>query len=178
MIREGYLAEFAHEHQLIEAIARLRAKGYERMDAYTPYPVKGLEEALGLRRSRLPLVVFPIAMAGAAAAYLIQWYTNAVSYRLVVGGRPPHGWPAFIPITFETGVLAAGVAAFVLTLAAARLPQPSFTLADVPGFERASSDRFWLLVDAADPRFDPRATAADLRATGSLRVAGLGREVA
>src|SRR6185437_15937247 len=98
---------------LIAALVGLRERGYRRLDAFSPYPVNGAEEAAGMQRSLLDWIVFPIAFAGAGAAYLLQWFCNAYDYPLNVGGRPPHSAPAFIPITFEMGVLAAAFAGMI-----------------------------------------------------------------
>ena len=177
MMRQGYVAEFASAEELLAAIRAMRAAGYSRLDAFTPYPVEGVDEALALRRSRLAFAVFPLAAFGALAAYLLQWYATARGYPLNVGGRPLHSWPAFIPIAFETAVLTSGFAAFVLTLALNRYPEPVHPIFDVPGFERASIDTFWLGIDRRDPRFEPGRTAEDLRSTHPVRVAGVAMEV-
>jgi len=173
MMHAGLLAEFDSAAALIAAARALRARGYRRLDAYTPYPVEGVEEALALPRSPLPRIVFPFALAGAGLAYLVQWAANAWAYPLVAGGRPPHAAPMFVPIAFETCVLAAALAALVALLVLCRLPELWHPVFAVEGFERASIDRFWLGVDAGDPRFDRDATAAELRAAGALRVAAV-----
>lgn len=141
------LAEFGLECDLIAAVEVLRGKGYTRLDAFTPYPVKGLEHALGLPRSRLAAATFPFAVLGGVTGYMIQWYCNTYNYPLNVGGRPLHPWPAFIPITFESIVLMSGIAAFMLYLGFNRYPEPSNPIFAIPGFDRATTDRFWLAID-------------------------------
>ncbi len=170
-MRTGMLAEFETPEELLRRIGDLRARGYRRLDAFTPYPVKGLTEALGLPRSKLNWLVFGFGMAGAAVAYLVQWFCNAYDYPLNVGGRPLHSAPAFIPIAFEMGVLSAAVSGIVLFLLTARLPELYSPLFDVAGFERASLDRFWLGVDERDPAFDREALARALSELGAIRVA-------
>jgi hypothetical protein len=170
-MRAMVLAEFLSPEELIRAIRELRALGYRRLDAFTPYPVKGAAEALGLGRSMLNWLVFGLGMSGAAAAYLIQWYCNAYDYPINVGGRPLHAAPAFIPITFEMGVLAAAVGGLCLYFIASGLPELWNPIFDVPGFERASIDRFWVSLYPRDPSFDPADVERDLKELGAIRVA-------
>lgn len=171
-MRLGVAAECATPEVLREALAVLRRARVERLDAYTPYPVPGVEELLPARRTRLPWLAFAFGLAGAAFAYLVQWYTNAVDYPLDVGGRPLHSAPAFVPITFETMVLFAALALFFGLWIGGRLPELWNPLFDVEGFERASVDRFWIGVDARDPFFAerPEEVEALLARTGALRV--------
>jgi hypothetical protein len=150
----GLLAELRTPEDLLHAVHELRRHGYRRLDAFTPYPVKGLEEAVGIRRSLLAWIVFPIAVAGAGLGYLIQLFCNAIDYPLNVGGRPLNSVPAFIPITFETGVLAASLGGVFVFLLLTGLPRLHAPVDDVEGFQRASIDTFWVGVDDRDPRFD------------------------
>src|SRR5262249_50082049 len=145
---------FESAEGLLHAVRELRRRGYEKLDAFTPYPVKGLEQALGLQRSRITWIVFPIGMAGAAFGYLVQLFCHAYDYPINGGGRPLNSAPAFIPITFESGVLAASVGGCFVFLLLTGLPQLYAPVADIPGFERASMDRFFAGVDDRDPRFD------------------------
>ena len=170
-MRAIVLAEFLSPEEAVRAIRALRASGYVKLDAFAPYPIKDLPLSLGLPRSRLGWAVFACGLVGAAIAYLIQWYCNAYDYPLDVGGRPLHSAPAFIPITFEMGVLAAGVAAFVLYFYSTGLPELYSPVFDVPGFERAMIDRFWVGVDERDPAFDPGALERALMNLGARRVA-------
>jgi len=174
MMRTGCVAEFASEEALLEAARAMRARDYTRLEAYTPYPVEGLEQVLALKRSWLNWLVFPVAMSGAGLGYLIQCYVNAINYPLNVGGRPPHSWPAFIPITFETSVLLGGVSAFVLFFLLARLPRLWQPIFDLPGFSSASDNGFWLGIDGRDPRFHPERTPILLANLGAARVDRIG----
>jgi hypothetical protein len=173
-MQDGLLGEFSDTTALRRAAERLREQGYRLLDAYSPYPVPGLEAALGMRRSPLTLMVFPIATTGGALAYLVMWFANAYAYPLNVGGRPAHAIPAFVPITFEMTVLSAGLSALFLVFLLSRLPRLSHSLFDVEGFERASIDRHFLAVDERDPKFDPASTELDLKEAGALRVVPFG----
>ncbi|WP_437595326.1 DUF3341 domain-containing protein [Sorangium sp. So ce590] len=175
-MRRGLLAEFETPEAMLRAIAELRSRGYRRLDAFTPYPVHGLDEALGLRRSPLNWIVLPFALAGAAGGYLVQWYNNAYDYPLNVGGRPQHAAPAFVPITFEMTVLAAALGGFVALLVLMRLPELWSPIFDVPGFERATIDRFWIGIDARDPALIRPLAERDLTDLGALAVAWAGKE--
>jgi hypothetical protein len=169
-MRTGLLAEFGTPEEMLHAIHDLRGRGYRRLDAFTPYPVPGVERALDLRRSPLTWIVFPIAMLGAGLAYLVQLWCNAYDYPINVGGRPLHSAPAFIPITFESGVLVASLAGVFLFLLLSGLPRLYAPVADVEGFERASIDRFWVGVDDRDPQFLAGELERELRELGALSV--------
>ena len=171
----GLVAEFEGPTALLEAAARAREAGYVRLDAYVPFPVEGLPEALGFRRTALPLLVLLGALAGAAGGYFMQWYAMAVWYPLNVGGRPLNSWPMFIPITFELAVLVGGLTAFAGMLLLNRLPMPYHPLFNVPSFARATQDRFFLAIEATDPRFSRRATAEFLRSLGAEEVCEVAR---
>ena len=158
-------AEFADSETLLAAIAGLRAAGHRALDAYTPHPLLEVEEALGLGRSRLNWMIFPLGMGGAAFAFLLQSWCNGWDYALDVGGRPPYSWVTSIPITFETGILATALSAFGLLFWVLRLPNLTCPLFKLNGFDRASLDRWWLTVEDQSER-----TASDLRAMGALSV--------
>jgi hypothetical protein len=174
-MREGLLAEFSEPEQLVAALHLMREHGYQQLDAYTPYPLPETEQALGVRRSRLPVLVFVMGIGAAAGAYALQWYLNGYLYPIDVGGRPPHMPLPYVIITFEMGILFAALTAFLGVLAyagATRLWDPVF---DVDGFERASIDRFFLEIDRRDPLFDESGTPEHLEELGPLRVVRFGR---
>jgi hypothetical protein len=154
----GLMAEFDNPTALVAAAEKARLAGYRQMDAYSPIPIEELGEALGLRRTRLPLLVLLGGIGGGLGGYGLEYWTQAVAYPMNVGGRPFHSWPQFIPVTFETTVLGAALAAFVGMWALNRLPQPYHPVFNVPAFARASTDRFFLCIEATDPRFDRSAT--------------------
>jgi hypothetical protein len=154
----GLLAEFDDEHALRVAVERLWADGFTALETFTPYPVVGVTDRLGPRPRGVNRAAGIGALVGASGAYLLQWYLNGYLYPLNVGGRPYHSAPAFIPITFELGVLFTAFTAFIAGSVAAglfRLWRPVF---DVEGIERASIDGFFVLVRSSDPQFDPDAT--------------------
>jgi hypothetical protein len=143
-------AEFADESQFAGAVAALGEQGYTKLETYSPYPVPNVDATLREPPSLLPPLVLVAGLAGGLISYWIQWYTNAVSYPLNIGGRPAHAAPAFFIPTFEGTVLAAAVTAFVALFAMLRLPRPWHPMFEVDGFERASIDRFWIAIDVSN----------------------------
>ncbi|HEU4700088.1 MAG TPA: DUF3341 domain-containing protein [Gemmatimonadales bacterium] len=183
-MREGLLAEFMEPGALERARAALRARGYERLEAYSPYPLEAASigfspvggPAPGRLRSRLTAVVFLGGLLGAVAAYLVQLYANVWHYPMNIGARPVHAIPAFIVPSFEGMVIGAAFAGFFGLLIALRLPEPWHPVFDIPDFERATRDRYWLGVDRRDRHFDWDATARLLAEGGPLRVVRLEAE--
>ncbi len=166
----GLIAEFDSPDALLEAARRAHAEGYRRMDAHTPFPIEGLAEAIGFRRTRLPLVVLVGGIIGCVGGFLMQYYISVIAYPLNVGGRPLNSWPAFIPVTFETTILAAALAAVIGMLALNRLPMPYHPVFNVPRFRLATRDRFFLCIEATDPKFDRDETRRLLESLGPLGV--------
>lgn len=154
----GIMAEFENPGELVAAVRRAREEGYTRIDAYTPFPIEELNEALELRPSRVPLIVLIGGLLGGAGGYLMQYYLSVVDYPLNIGGRPLHSWPAFIPLTFELAVLVAGLSAVLGMLALNGLPMPYHPVFNVPRFALASRDRFFLCIEARDAKFDREET--------------------
>lgn len=167
-----YMAEFGSAADLGRAARAFSDKGYQMIETYSPVPVEGI----AYRRSRLPKFVFAIGALGGLASYAIQWYANAFSYPLNIGGRPSHATTAFLIPTFEGTVLSASLAAFFGVLWILRLPQPWHPVFEIPDFERASVDRYWLAVDARDPRGSRELTVNELRELSPLRVVALDPE--
>lgn len=167
----GLTAEFASAEQILEAVRASRGAGYERVEAYTPHPVDGLAEALGLRRSPIPLLTLIGGLLGAATGWFLQWYSAVLDYPLNTGGRPLYSWPAFIPSTIELGILGGCVCAFGGMLWLAGLPRLRHPVFDTPDFERVTRDRFFLCIRSEDPMFHPERTHAWLMALSPLRVA-------
>jgi hypothetical protein len=166
----GLMAEFDNPTALVDAATRARLEGYRQMDAYSPIPIEELTEALGMRRTRLPLLVLLGGIFGGLGGYGLLYWTSTIAYPMNVGGRPYHSWPQFIPITFETTVLGAALTAFFALWALNRLPQPYHPVFNVPEFARASTDRFFLCIEATDPKFDHVATRRFLEALHPLGV--------
>jgi hypothetical protein len=166
----GLLAEFERPSDLIEAVARTRQAGYRRIDAYTPYPVEGLAEALGFPRTRIPLVMFLGGLTGCLGGYFMQYYAAVIGYPINIGGRPLNSWPSFIPVTFELTVLLSALAGVFGLLGLCGLPMPYHPLFHVPNFNRATRDRFFLCIEATDPDYHPDATKRFLLALGADNV--------
>jgi Protein of unknown function (DUF3341) len=154
----GLMAEFETPDALVTATEKARLAGYRQMDAYSPIPIEELNEALGLKRTRLPRLVFLGGLLGGLGGYGLEYWSQAITYPMNIGGRPYNSWPHFIPVTFETTVLGAALTAFVGMWALNKLPQPYHPVFNVPAFVRASTDRFFLCIEAGDPRFDLDAT--------------------
>lgn len=166
------VGEFPSVESLAAAGRALRQKGYTKLDAYSPFPLHGIEEALGLPRSKVPLVAGTGAAIGLATGYLLQWYLNAVEYPINVGGRPIHSPPANIPVTFELGILLTALAIFFsLILFFFRFPRPHHPVFEVPGFESASTHGYWMSIelpaDLKGKREDARTAFAG---TGALNI--------
>lgn len=164
------LAEFADDAALAAAVRSLRKAGYRRLEVYMPFASDEVMEALEPPKSPIPGLTLLGALTGATGAYLIQWWTQVVDYPINVGGRPDHALPAFIPITFETAILFATLFAFFGWLALAGLPKLWLPVFEVPGFQSASVDRWWIRVGGDDERFDPEGTIRDLQRLQPLRV--------
>jgi hypothetical protein len=154
----GLVAEFDTAEQLLRATRRAYAAGFRAMDAYAPFPVEGLSDTLGFRPKAVPLIGLFGGMLGAAVGYAMQFFIHAISLPINVGGRPLNSWPSFIPVTFEMGVLFSALALFFGLLILNGHPEPYHPVFNVEAFARASRDRFFLCIEARDPRFDRDAT--------------------
>ena len=154
----GLMAGFSQPEPLLEAARRAYAEGYRRMDAYAPMPVEGLAEAIGFRSNAVSRWVFAAGLAGACGGFGLMWWITVIAFPHNVAGRPLNSWIAYIPITFECMVLVACFTAVIAMLALNGLPEPYHPVFNVPEFERASRDRFFLCIEAADAKFDPEAT--------------------
>ena len=154
----GLMAEFDTPTAIVAAARRAYEEGYRQMDTYTPFPVEGLAEELHLHRTRVPLIVLLGGLAGCLGGYFLQYWIMAIYWPVNVGGRPLNSWPMFIPVTFELTVLVAALSAVLGMLALNGLPHPYHPVFNVPRFALASQDRFFLCIEASDPRFDRAAT--------------------
>jgi hypothetical protein len=172
----GLMAEFATPDEILAAARRSRQQGYRKVEAYAPYSVEGLAEELGMDRSEVPFVVLVAGLVGAAAGFFMQYWSIGVNYPLDVGGRPLNSWPVYIPITFEVMVLVASFATLFVMLFLNGLPKLHRPEFNVPSFDRVTQDRFFLLIDAADPRFDREATRQFLAGLNPADVVEVPRE--
>lgn len=174
--RTRVLGEFASAEELLDAVRRLRAAGYARMETYTPFDIPGLPKTLGLGRSLLPFFIFASGVAGLVAAYWIQWFADTWDYPLIVGNRPVHPVLAYIPATFEGTVLFAACGAFLGLLIWLRLPKLWDPVFEIEGFDRTTIDRFWVSVEGVTPGADADRGARVMNDAGALRVVFLERE--
>jgi hypothetical protein len=166
----GLIAEFESADDLVAAVEQTHERGYRRMEAYTPYPVEGLAETLGVRGRRLPLIVLAGGILGGAGGLFMMWYSSVIDYPFNIGGRPYASWPTYIPITFELTILVASIAAVLGMLWLNGLPQPYHPVFNAERFRLASRDRFFLCIEAEDPQFDLVATREFLEGLGAHTV--------
>jgi Alternative complex III, ActD subunit len=154
----GLMAEFDRPEDLLEATRHAYDRGYRMMDAYTPFPIDGLAEALGFERNRIALVVLVGGLLGGIGGFFMQWFSAVIHFPLDIGGRPLNSWPSFIPITFELAILVASLAAVLGMLGLNGLPRPHHPVFNLPSFALASRNRFFLCLQARDPLFDVEGT--------------------
>jgi hypothetical protein len=166
----GLMAEFDDPTALVAATSKARDEGYRRMDAYSPFPIEELHEAMGGHPSRLPLIVLIGGLVGCVGGFLLQYWASAIAYPLNVGGRPFNSWPAFIPVTFECTILGAALSAVLGMLALNGLPMPYHSVFNVPRFALASRNRFFLCIEARDRKFELDATRRFLETLGPREV--------
>jgi hypothetical protein len=156
----GVMAEFETANQLLRAAEKVRDAGYKHMDAYAPFPVEGLSEALGLGRNLVPLLTLCGGLCGGLGGFGFEYWVNVVSYPMNVAGRPLNSWPAFIPVTFELTVLGAALTAVFGMIALNGLPRPHHPVFNVQRFaSRATTDKFFICIEATDPKFSLADTA-------------------
>jgi hypothetical protein len=166
----GAMAEFDTPEELLRAGELARAAGYRRMDAYAPMPVAGLAETIGYKRNRVAFCVLIGGICGTMFGFgLLEWMT-VIAYPHNVGGRPLNSWPAYIPITFECMILFSALTALVSMLAMNGLPKPYHPVFNVPAFDRATVDKFFLCIESSDPKFRTEDTLQFLRDTGAREV--------
>lgn len=154
----GLMAQFSQPEPLLEAARRSYAEGYRKIDAYTPMPVEGLADAIGFHSNAVPRCVFAAGLTGACGGFGLMWWITVIAFPHNVAGRPLNSWVAYIPITFECMVLIACFTAVISMLVLNGLPEPYHAVFNVPQFARASRDKFFLCIEAGDPKFDIDAT--------------------
>jgi hypothetical protein len=166
----GLLAEFRTPGEVVEAARGVRAAGYTKVDGYSPFPIEELSEALHFHKSHLPKIVLGGGILGAFAGWALEYWSSVIAYPLNIGGRPFNAWPAFIVPAFETTILFAAGSAVLGMLALNGLPQPYHPVFNAPSFALATRDRFFICVEATDPRFDRRETRTFLESLGASEV--------
>jgi hypothetical protein len=166
----GLLAEFSEPHALLEAAHRAYDAGYRKIDAYSPFPVEGLDEALGIKRTILPKLVLVAGLLGLLSAYGLQYWVHVIDYPINAGGRPNHSWPSFVPVIFEMTILFAALCTVIGMLALNGLPRPYHPLFNVARFDHATQTNFFLCVEATDPRFELETTRDFLVSLGPTAI--------
>ena len=166
----GLLAEFETTGELYRACEQVRDAGYTRWDSHTPFPVHGLDRAMGMRRSILPLIVLGMALGGGTLGFGLQYWVHSIEYPLVISGKPLFTWPAFVPVTFELAVLFGALGAVFGMFALNRLPMHHHPLFNSERFESATNDRFFISIESWDPKFDANGTRRFLEGIGARHV--------
>jgi hypothetical protein len=167
----GVMAEFHDPHSLVDAANKTRQAGFRDFEAYSPFPIHGLAEAVGFHHSRLSAIVLTGGVIGGVGGFFMCWYANVISYPLNIGGKPYNSWPAWIPIVFECTILLAAFAAVLGMLGLNGLPMPYHPVFNVDRFSQASRDKFFLVIQARDPKFDIEEVYKFLETLGPREVA-------
>jgi hypothetical protein len=166
----GLMAEFESTDDLLSAAQRAHSAGYRQIDAFTPFPVEGLAEAIGFHQTYVPLLCLGGGLAGCLGGFLLQYWPSVFGYPLNIGGKPYNSWPSFIPITFELTILCAGLATVFGMLVLNGLPTPYHPVFNAPRFELATHNRFFLCIEARDPMFDAQKTRQFLESLKAYEV--------
>jgi len=167
----GLMAEFDDPTDVVHAAQRVYDEGYREIDAYSPYPIEELSDALGFHTNRVPLIVLIGGLLGATGGAALCYWVSTTAYPLNIGGRPFNSWPAFIPVAYECTILLAALSAVLGMILLNGLPQPYHPVFNAPRFELASRDHFFLCIESADPKFNLPATRAFLETLGARNVA-------
>jgi len=166
----GLMAEFENPDDLLSAAQRTYAEGYRQVDAFTPFPVEGLAEAIGFHKTHVPQLCLLGGLTGCFGGFFLQWWPNVIGYPLNIGGKPHNSWPSFIPITFELTILFAGLATVFGMLALNGFPMPYHPVFNAPNFGLASRDRFFLCIMAEDEKYDAQKTREFLQSLNAHEV--------
>ena len=167
----GLMAEFDSAQELVDAAFKTHQAGYQKIDAYSPFPVEGLAEAIGFHKNRVALVVLIGGLLGLMSAYGLQYWVAVITYPVNIGGRPLQSWPSFIIVTFELTILFGGLSAVFGMLALNGLPMPYHPVFNVPEFSKATENKFFLVVFSSDPKYDPAATRSFLQGLSPRMIA-------
>lgn len=169
----GIVAEFSTPRDLFHACEKIRDEGYKIWDAHTPFPVHGLEKAMGLKPSRLPWIVLVMGLTGCVSAMGFQLWTMGISYPMVISGKPLFSWQAFMPVTFEVSVLLSAFGAVFGMLGLNKLPQHYHPLFSLERFQKATDDTFFIAIESSDPKFHQENTHKFLESLGATHVQSL-----
>jgi len=166
----GVMGQFPNAQSLMHAAHEIKTRGYIKTDAFSPFPIEGLHEALGGKRTKIPMIVFFSGLFGGTFAFSVETFANVVHYPLIIGGKPYYSWPAFIPITFELTVLFAAFSAAISMILLNRLPELYHPVFNIDNFRTASRDGFFLLIKSTDPSFDLEGSKQVLAKAGATQV--------
>jgi hypothetical protein len=166
----GLMAEFDTPSAVVRAARRAYAAGYRKLNGYSPFPIEELSEAIGFHKTILPWLVFAGGVIGGVGGYLLIYFTAVIDYPIMVGGKPIYSWPMYIPITFECTILGAALTAVLSMLLLNGLPQPYHPVFNVPRFALASREKFFLVVEAKDPKYDYAETKGFLESLHAAEV--------
>ena len=166
----GVMGEFESAQACVDAARSLAADGFTKFEAYTPVPVEELNSVIHMKRTRLPLATLIGGLTGMATGFALQYWVSVISYPLNVGGRPFASWPSFVVPSYELTILFSALTATLFMIIANGLPQPYHPVFNVPRFSMASSDKFFLVIESEDPKFDPTRTTAFLQTLGAKGV--------
>ena len=167
----GLMAEFDNVNDVVTAARRVYRAGYRKIDAYSPFPLEELSEAIGFHKNGVALVCLIGGLLGGSAAFTLQWWINTISYPVNIGGRPLNSWPSFIIVTFEMTILFSGLSAVFGMLALNGLPMPYHPVFNVPQFESVTKDHFFIVIFSSDKNYDPAHTREFLEELGPISVA-------
>jgi hypothetical protein len=162
------MGEFDTPAQLYRACEKVRDAGYRAWDAYSPFPIHGLEKAMGLSSSKVPWIALVCGLLGLGGGFFMEWWTSAVDYPLIISGKPLFSWPAFVPVVFELAVLFAAFGAVIGMLIINRLPQHYHPLFQSEHFARVTDDKFFIAIESSDPKFDAQQTIQFLQSLGAV----------
>jgi hypothetical protein len=171
----GVMAEFSDPDELLGAAQAAYEAGYRKMDAFSPFPIHGLSEAIGFHHTRLPIIIFIGGLLGGVGGFYLQYWISVINYPLNIGGRPYNSWPAFIPATFELTILCAAFAAVFGMLALNGLPMPYHPVFNVRRFSLATRSSFFLCIESTDPQFDLAGTRQFLETLNPREVSDVER---
>ncbi|HLB93322.1 MAG TPA: DUF3341 domain-containing protein [Terriglobales bacterium] len=167
----GLMAEFDSAQELVTAAHKTHEEGYRKIDAYSPFPIEGLAEAIGFHKNRVSLVVLIGGLIGGLSAYALQYWVAVITYPVNIGGRPYHSWPSFIIVTFELTILFGGISSAIGMIALNGLPLPYHPVFNVPEFTKATENKFFLVVESSDPQYDSARTRSFLNGLSPRMIA-------